>query len=97
MSQSTNRLLYAFEALNAAIAEFRDAQEAISDDEFTQDLPSVLVCSYEPLLEKSRFTLLGTVDHVARTLEGSLADPENLPFRLCFAQAIQRRAIIQGR
>ena len=96
MSHSTNRVFQAFEAVNAAIAEFHAAQEGISDEEFTQDLPSVLVCTYEPLKKQAGFTLLGTVHHVANVLVHAMDAPENLPFSHAFTDALGRYLTAQG-
>jgi len=95
MSQATDRLFQAFELLNAALDEVEAAQHGITDDEYTRDLPSVVVASYEPLQEKSRFVLLGTVDHAADSFEAGMSEPGNFPFRQAFAQAIYRRTTSQ--
>lgn len=91
MSQSTSRLFYAFEAVKAAIAELREASLALPDTEYSLDLPTVLVCSYEPLQKQAQFTLLGTVHHVAQTMVQAMAQPENYPFREAFMEAIEQR------
>ena len=96
MSHATDRLFQAFDLLNAALDEVEAAQLGITDDEYTRDLPSVVVASYEPLQEKSRFVLLGTVDHAAETFERGMAEPGNFPFRQAFAQAIHRRKNSEG-
>lgn len=96
MSQATDQLYYAFELLETALAEIAAAQLAIPDEEFTLDLPSVLVCSYEPLQERSRFTLLGTVHHAAQALEEGLADPVNTPFRKAVIRAMVGRLASLG-
>jgi hypothetical protein len=96
MSKATDRLFKAFELLNVALDEVEAAQHGITDDEYTRDLPSVVVASYEPLQEKSRFVLLGTVDHAADSFEAGMAEPGNAPFRQAFAQAIYRRTNSQS-
>ena len=96
MSQSTSRLFYAFEAVKAAIAELREAALALPNEEYTQDLPTVLVCSYEPLQKQAQFTLLGTVHHAAQTFEQAMTKPENDPFRHAFMEAMQHRLATQG-
>ncbi len=95
MSKATDRLFQAFELLNAALDEVESAQRGITDDEYTLDLPSVVVASYEPLQEKGRFVLLGTVDHAAESFEKGMAEEQNFPFRQAFAQAIYRRTSSQ--
>jgi hypothetical protein len=91
MSQATNRLHQAFDLLKVALAEVTEASHALPDDEYTLDLPTVLVCSYEPLQQKGTFTLLGTVEHAAHAFEEAFSDPENYPFRRSVAQAMGRR------
>jgi hypothetical protein len=91
MSQATNRLHHAFDLLKVALAEVTEASHALPDEEYTLELPTFLVCSYEPLQQKGTFTLLGTVEHAAQAFEKALSDPGNYPFRNAIASAMARR------
>jgi hypothetical protein len=91
MSQATNRLHQAFDLLKVALTEVKEASEALPDEEYTLDLPTVLMCTYEPLLNRGTFTLLGTVEDGALAFEKGFSDPENYPFRQALAAAMARR------
>jgi hypothetical protein len=95
MSQANSRLLQAQEQLKAAVAEITAAHEAIPDEDFTKDIPSVLVCIYDPVLNQGHFTLLGNVTHAAGALEEVLNDPEHYPFKMSLLDAMQDRLLSQ--
>jgi hypothetical protein len=91
MSQATDRLNKAFEQLQVVLAEIAAAQQAIPDEEYTLDLPTVLVSTYEPRQSKGSFVLMGTVHHAAKSFERGLHDPENYPFRDALVEAMGER------
>jgi hypothetical protein len=96
MSQSTNRVFQAFAAVNAAIAELQAAQEGISDDEITLDLPSVLLCTYEPLKHQAGFMLVGRTNHITQVLAASMDIPANLAFSSAFTDALAKQLATRG-
>lgn len=95
MSPINSRLLQAHEQLKAATLELVAAHEAIPDSEFTPDIPSVIICGYDPARNEGTFTMLGNVSHAAQSLEKVLADPAHSPFRDALMQAIEMRILFE--